>query len=79
MKLEDIFTAQELADIDAGTYDIGQPAFAAKLTLWAALEREACAQACDEIHAKHIAEFGDYIEGSYAKDCAAAIRARRNT
>ncbi len=39
-------------------------------------EREACAQACDEIHAKHIAEFGDYIEGSYATECAAAIRAR---
>lgn len=45
--------------------------------LVAAAERKACASVCDAIHAKHIAEFGDYIEGgSYATECADAIRAR---
>lgn len=48
MKLEDIFTTQELADIHAGTYDIDHPVFAAKLNLWAALEREECAKIAED-------------------------------
>jgi len=39
-------------------------------------EREACAKVCDEVHARHIAEHGDYIDETYATECAAAIRAR---
>ena len=44
--------------------------------LVAAAEREACAKVCDEVHARHIAEHGDYIDETYATECAAAIRAR---
>ena len=44
--------------------------------LVAATEREACAKVCDEVHARHIAEHGDYIDETYATECAAAIRAR---
>ena len=48
MKLEDIFTAEELALIDAGEYRPGRKTLDAKLDLWAALEREACAKVCEE-------------------------------
>lgn len=44
--------------------------------LVAAAEREACAQECDAIHARHIEAYGDYFRETYASDCAAAIRAR---
>ena len=50
--------------------------------VWAAAEkaeREACARVCDAIHAKHTAEFGEYLDDSYASISAAAIRARGNT
>ena len=48
MKLEYIFTPEELASIDSGTYDITRLILAAKLDLWAALEREACIKALEE-------------------------------
>ena len=44
--------------------------------LVAAAEREACAKVCEAVHARHIAEYGDYIGETYAVTCAAAIRAR---
>lgn len=40
-----------------------------------AAERERCAKLCDDIHARHIAEYGDYIGETYAAQCARAIRA----
>jgi hypothetical protein len=40
-----------------------------------AAERERCAKLCDAIHARHIAEYGDYIGETYAAECARAIRA----
>lgn len=52
----------------------------AQLERFAALvradEREACAKVCDVAHARHIAEYGDYIGETYAAECARAIRAR---
>ena len=41
-----------------------------------AAEREACAKVCDAAHARHIAEYGDYLGETYASECADAIRAR---
>lgn len=38
-------------------------------------ERERCAALCEAIHARHIAEHGDYIGETYAAECARAIRA----
>lgn len=67
MTLENIFTPEELASIDAGTYDITRPVLAMKLNLWAALEREECAKVCEE------------IGGAEPADCADAIRARSKT
>ena len=43
-----------------------------------AAEREACAKVCDGVHARHIAEYGDYLGESYATMCAEVIRARGN-
>ena len=43
------------------------------VNLVAAREREACAKVCDELSDKHT------WEGSYANECAAAIRARGQT
>ena len=40
-----------------------------------AAERERCAALCEAIHARHIAEHGDYIGETYAAECARAIRA----
>ena len=40
-----------------------------------AAERERCAKLCEAIHARHIAEHGDYIGETYAAECARAIRA----
>lgn len=67
MKLEDLFTAEELVLIDSGEYRPGRAALDAKLALWAAAEREACAQVCDALH---------YEVDAYGAQCAAAIRAR---
>ena len=44
-----------------------------------AAERERCAKLCDAIHARHIAEHGDYIGETYAAECARAIRAERSS
>ena len=41
--------------------------------LVAAAERKACAKVCDGVHARHIAEHGDYIGKTYATECADAI------
>ena len=62
--LEDIFTAEELASIDAGTYNVKD--LAAKLDYCIALEREACAKVCEDWH----------FETEDPRDVAAAIRAR---
>lgn len=40
-----------------------------------AAERERCARLCDEVHAAHVSEFGNYIDYSYAVKCKEAIRA----
>lgn len=48
MKLEDIFTQQELAFIDSGEYRPGRAVLDAKLDLVAAMEREACAKVCED-------------------------------
>ena len=68
MKIQDIFTADELALIDSGDYKPGRVVLDAKLDLAMAIEREACAKVCD-------AEAT--VEG-IAQKCAAAIRARGN-
>ena len=39
-------------------------------------EREACARVCDGVHARHTAEYGDYIGETYAAECGRNIRAR---
>ena len=39
-------------------------------------EREACAKVCDGVHARHTAEYGDYIGETYAAECGRNIRAR---
>ena len=64
MKLEDIFTAEELALIDSGEYKPGRKILDAKLDLVAAIEREACIRACNEV---------DLVG---ADECIDAIRAR---
>lgn len=48
MKLEDIFTAEELALIDSGEYKPGRSVLDAKLDLVAAIEREACAKLVED-------------------------------
>ena len=50
MKIASIFTDEELALIDSGKYTPGRSVLDAKLDLAAALEREACAKVCDELH-----------------------------
>ena len=44
MKIQDIFTADELALIDSGNYKPGRAVLDAKLDLAMAIEREACAK-----------------------------------
>jgi hypothetical protein len=44
-----------------------------------AAERNRCAKVCDAIHARHIAEFGDYLGETYASECSSAIRALGTT
>ena len=88
MKLKDIFTVEELASIEAGTYDITKPVLAAKLDLVAAhwqkihqqeisMMSELCADRIleeREACARECCEFYS-IEG-IAQKCNAAIRAR---
>jgi hypothetical protein len=68
MKIASIFTDEELALIDSGKYTPGRSVLDAKLDLAAALEREACAKVCDELH-----------PGLATKRAAELIRARGNT
>ena len=65
MKIASIFTDEELALIDSGKYTPGRSVLDAKLDLAAALEREACAKVCDELH-----------PGLATKRAAELIRAR---
>ena len=69
MKIQDIFTADELALIDSGDYKPGRAVLDAKLDLAMAIEREACAKVCDAWQ-----EWG--TDGALL---AKAIRARGNT
>ena len=69
MKIQDIFTADELALIDSGNYKPGRAVLDAKLDLAMAIEREACAKVCDAWQ-----EWG--TDGALL---AKAIRARGNT
>jgi hypothetical protein len=62
MKIQDIFTADELALIDSGDYKPGRAVLDAKLDLAMAIEREACWRMAE-----------NYDTGYEA---AAAIRAR---
>jgi hypothetical protein len=73
MKIENIFTEQELALIDSGKYKPGRAVLDAKLNLVAAIEREACAKVCDAEQKKNEDDGAWLWE---AKNCAAAIRAR---
>jgi hypothetical protein len=68
MKIQDIFTAYELALIDSGDYKPGRAVLDAKLDLAMALEREACAKVCEA-----------QVETGAHLRCAAAIRSRSNT
>ena len=69
MKLEDIFTADELALIDSGEYKPGRAVLDAKLDLVAAIEREACAKVCES-------QEDEGGEWDIQQQCANAIRAR---
>jgi hypothetical protein len=73
IKLEDIFTAEELLLIDSGQYRPGRAALDAKLDLISAMEREACANAVGvlEPFGKELA-----LQKATIEDCVAAIRAR---
>ena len=65
MKIASIFTDEELALIDSGKYTPGRAVLDAKLDLAVAMEREACAKVCDELH-----------PGLATKRAAELIRAR---
>ena len=73
MKIENIFTEQELALIDSGKYKPGRAVLDAKLDLVAAIEREACALICDAEQKKN-EDKGQWMWE--AKTCGIAIRAR---
>ena len=72
MKLEDLFTADELALIDSGNYKPGRAVLDAKLDLAMALEREGCAKVCESYLSESPHSWG-------GTTMAAAIRARGNT
>jgi len=77
MRLEEIFTAEELLLIDSGQYLPGREVLDAKLDLSSAIEREACAKVCDDKH--HTWRWDEKPDSaSGPRDCAAAIRARVN-
>jgi hypothetical protein len=69
MKIQDIFTADELALIDSGNYKPGRAVLDAKLDLAIALEREACAKVCESYLSESPHSWG-------GTTMAAAIRAR---
>jgi hypothetical protein len=65
-----------MASYDQGVADAKQAAmeaFTVAINAAVRVEREACARVCDELADKH------GWEGSYANECAIAIRARENT
>jgi hypothetical protein len=49
MNIENIFTVDELALIDSGSYTPGRAVLDAKLDLACAMEREACAQVAEDM------------------------------
>ena len=71
MKIQDIFTADELALIDSGDYKPGRVVLDAKLDLAMAIEREACAKVAER--------FEPDEKTSYVTYASTAIRARGNT
>ena len=71
MKIQDIFTADELALIDSGKYKPGRAVLDAKLDLAMALEREECAKVAER--------FEPDEKTSYVTYASTAIRARGNT
>ena len=71
MKIQDIFTADELALIDSGNYKPGRAVLDAKLDLAMAIEREACAKVAER--------FEPDEKTSYVTYASTAIRARGNT
>jgi len=78
MKLEDIFTADELALIDSGEYKPGRAVLDAKLDLVAAFEREACAELRKTLSAipnRHVPQLQPAVE-SALDFYAERIRAR---
>lgn len=77
MKLEDIFTAEELALIDSGDYRPGRAVLDAKIDLAASIEREACSRICLYLMpppslSRNDASFWDVV----TLECTKAIRAR---
>ena len=72
MKIQDIFTADELALIDSGDYKPGRAVLDAKLDLAMAIEREACEALCKW-------RTGIQQVDAAIETCEAAIRARGNT
>jgi hypothetical protein len=72
MKLEAIFTEQELALIDSGNYKPGRAVLDAKLDLVAAMERKACAKVCESYLSESPHSWG-------GTTMAEAIRARGTT
>ena len=76
MKLEQLFTAEELALIDSGEYRPGRAVLDAKLDLCAAAEREACAAIAENVGTA--TEPDDFaLDKCY--EIETAIRARGNT
>ena len=85
MKLEHLFTPEELSLIDSGEYRPGRAVLDAKLDLCAAIEREACAKKTEEfarkwwkIHCDSNLHYSSTLK-AHQDFCAlqAAIRARK--
>jgi hypothetical protein len=77
MKLEDIFTADELALIDSGKYKPGREVLDAKLDLIAAIEREACLKIAESMSLTDANMNKTWRTG--CRDVAEAIQARGET
>jgi hypothetical protein len=77
MRLEEIFTAEELLLIDSGQYRPGRSVLDAKLDLATAIEREACAKVCEDASKPREGEM--HSDAQWAGlVLAATIRARGN-
>ena len=79
MKIQDIFTTDELALIDSGNYKPGRAVLDAKLDLAIALEREACANIVDKRLKTWASLAGKDKAYQWLEKLSAAIRARGNT